>query len=176
MAMQLMMVVAAERHGEFVANLASEGSGLREFQMMGIAGRALTDQARLRCDKSQMDPVAASHRPGQRVTFSSASELWSGAAIIGVVSPCVPLAGPIEVDSAGTSGGACGPRFSGYSGIPSHKGAVGHVLNHYAPRRDNRSGASADAKLYNNAVRKPDLVADHDGQALVPIVVPQHHH
>src|SRR6266404_4537374 len=43
MAMQLMMVLATERHGELVADLASEGSGLCKFQMVGIAGRALAD-------------------------------------------------------------------------------------------------------------------------------------
>src|SRR5260370_21554253 len=60
------MMVAAERHGEFVANLATEGSGLREFQMMGIARRALTDQAGLRGDECEVGRVAASHRLAQR--------------------------------------------------------------------------------------------------------------
>ena len=45
--MQRMMVFAAERHGKFVADLASEGSGLRKLQVVGIAGRALADQAEL---------------------------------------------------------------------------------------------------------------------------------
>src|SRR5260370_41790175 len=58
------MMVAAERHGEFVANLATEGSRLREFQMMGIARRALTDQAGLRADEREVGRVAASHRGG----------------------------------------------------------------------------------------------------------------
>jgi hypothetical protein len=41
------------------------------------------------------------------------------------------------------------------SGIPCHNGAVGHVLNHYAPRRDNRSGACADARLSFGVQRTP---------------------
>ena len=63
--MQLMMMVTAERHREFVADLASEGSGLGEFQMMGIARRALADQAGLRGDERQMGLVAPSHRFAQ---------------------------------------------------------------------------------------------------------------
>ena len=66
LAMQLMMVVAAERHGEFVANLASQGSRLREFQVMGIAWRALADQAGLRADECEVGLVAVSRRPAQR--------------------------------------------------------------------------------------------------------------
>ena len=38
MAMQVAMMFAAQRHGEFVADLASERSGLGKFQMMRIAG------------------------------------------------------------------------------------------------------------------------------------------
>jgi hypothetical protein len=60
------MMVAAERHGEFVANLATERSGLCEFQMMGIARRALTDQAGLRGDECEVGRDAASHRLAQR--------------------------------------------------------------------------------------------------------------
>src|SRR6266478_2740794 len=39
MAVQVVMVLAAQRHGEFVADLASEGPRLRELQVVGIAGR-----------------------------------------------------------------------------------------------------------------------------------------
>src|SRR5437870_4237517 len=37
MAMQFMMVLATERHGELVADLTSERPGLRELEVMGIA-------------------------------------------------------------------------------------------------------------------------------------------
>ena len=58
MAMQLLMMLTAERHGKFVADLAPERSRLGKFEMMGIAGRALADQAGLRCDKREMGLVA----------------------------------------------------------------------------------------------------------------------
>ncbi len=51
MAMQLLMVLTAERHGEFVADLASKRSGLREFQVVGITGQPLADQAWPRCNE-----------------------------------------------------------------------------------------------------------------------------
>src|SRR3982074_3368073 len=91
------MMVAAERHGEFVADLATEGSGLREFQMMGIARRALTDQAGLRGDECEVGAVVR-RRLGlcSGVTFSWSCGLWSsGAAVIGVASPSDPCAGLI---------------------------------------------------------------------------------
>ena len=45
--MQLPMVAAAERHGEFIADFATQGSGLGKAQMMRIARLAPADQARL---------------------------------------------------------------------------------------------------------------------------------
>ena len=45
--MQLMMMVAAQRYRKLVTDLASEGSGLSELQMMRIARRAPAYQARL---------------------------------------------------------------------------------------------------------------------------------
>ena len=51
---QILMVLTAQRYGKFIADLASKRSGLREFEMVGIAGRALTDEAGLRCDKHEM--------------------------------------------------------------------------------------------------------------------------
>ena len=66
MAVQFVVVLAAERHGEFVADLAAEGSGLREFEMMGIARRTLTDEAWLRCNEDQVGLVANSDRLAQR--------------------------------------------------------------------------------------------------------------
>src|SRR5258708_10868830 len=59
--MQLLMMVTAERDRVLVADLASKGSGLREFQMVRIARRALADQAGLRCDEGKMGLVAPSH-------------------------------------------------------------------------------------------------------------------
>ena len=61
-----MMVVTAQRHRKFVADLASKGSRLSEFQMVGIAGRALADQAGLRAYKCQVGLVAASDLLAQR--------------------------------------------------------------------------------------------------------------
>ena len=41
------MMAAAQRHGEFVADLAPERAVLREPQMMGICGPTATNQTRL---------------------------------------------------------------------------------------------------------------------------------
>ena len=38
MVVQLDVVFAADRNGKFVADLAAQRSGLRKFQVMGIAG------------------------------------------------------------------------------------------------------------------------------------------
>ena len=38
-AMQLLMMLTAERHGKLVADLASERSRLGKFEVMSIAGR-----------------------------------------------------------------------------------------------------------------------------------------
>ena len=48
------MMIAAERHGEFVAHLATEGSGLGEFQMMGVGRGLSADQAGLGADEREM--------------------------------------------------------------------------------------------------------------------------
>ena len=56
---QLIMVLAAERHGEFVADLAAERPGLGKFQVMGVARAALADETRLRADKGEMGLVAS---------------------------------------------------------------------------------------------------------------------
>ena len=58
MAVQFPMMFTAEWHGKFVADLASERSRLGKFEMMGIARRALADQAGLRCHKREMGLVA----------------------------------------------------------------------------------------------------------------------
>ena len=46
--MQLLMVLSAEWNGIFVAYFPSERSRLGEFEVVGVARRALADQARLR--------------------------------------------------------------------------------------------------------------------------------
>jgi len=52
--MQLTVVAAAERHGEFVADLTAERPGLRKAQMMRVGGLAAADQAGLRRNVFQM--------------------------------------------------------------------------------------------------------------------------
>jgi len=59
--MQGFVMVAAQRHGEFVADFASQSSRLGEADVMGIAGCSPADQAPLGSDKGQMILVAASH-------------------------------------------------------------------------------------------------------------------
>src|SRR2546429_9665597 len=116
MAMQLIMVLATKRYGEFVADLASEGSGLRKFQMVGIARQALADQAGLRGHERQMSLVSPSHLltqrrdpgfgvlvlggrcDGRRLTRTAASVRWRRRRGVGLSlrhSPCrrVPSAG-----------------------------------------------------------------------------------
>src|SRR4030081_2378846 len=66
MAVQIAMMFAAQWNGEFIADLSSEGSWLRKFEMMRIARRALADQARLRRDECEMDLVSPPHRFPQR--------------------------------------------------------------------------------------------------------------
>ena len=52
--MQLPMMAAAERYGEFVADFKTQRSGLRELQMMRIGWLPAADEAWLRGNKSQM--------------------------------------------------------------------------------------------------------------------------
>ena len=54
MTMQVLMVGTAEGYGELIANLPAQGSRLRKFQVMGIGGALLTDQAGLFTNKEQM--------------------------------------------------------------------------------------------------------------------------
>jgi hypothetical protein len=56
--MQLLMMRAAQRDGELVADLAAQGSRLREFQMVGIARGLLADEAGLVTDKQQVGLAA----------------------------------------------------------------------------------------------------------------------
>ena len=55
--MQLPMMTAAERYGEFVADFETQGSGLRKPQVMRIGRLPAADQAGLRGDESQMSFV-----------------------------------------------------------------------------------------------------------------------
>ncbi len=52
--MKLLVMVPAEWHGKFVADLSSERPWLREFQVMSIAGRALANETWPACNKQQM--------------------------------------------------------------------------------------------------------------------------
>jgi hypothetical protein len=60
--MQCVVVVTTERHGELVAHLAPERRRLSKFEVVGIAWRPLTDQARLRGDESEMGLASSSDR------------------------------------------------------------------------------------------------------------------
>ena len=53
------MVFATQRHRELVADLASQRFRLGEFQMMGIAGRSLADEAWLCGDENEMRLVSS---------------------------------------------------------------------------------------------------------------------
>jgi hypothetical protein len=60
--MQGVVVVTTKRHGELVAHLAPERGWLRKFEVVGIAWRPLTDQARLRGDESEVSLASSSDR------------------------------------------------------------------------------------------------------------------
>ena len=69
-AMHLAVMHPAERHREFIADLAAECHGLREAQMMGVCGLAAANEARLRRDKFPVLLVAQPTRFGcHGVTF-----------------------------------------------------------------------------------------------------------
>src|SRR5438477_4057864 len=61
-AVQLDVVFAAYRNGKFVADLAAQRSGLRKFQVMGIAGLALEHHTSLGADMRQMSFAATAYR------------------------------------------------------------------------------------------------------------------
>ena len=52
LAMQITMVITAQRHCELVADLSTQRAGLGELQMVGIAGQAFADQTGLSGHKS----------------------------------------------------------------------------------------------------------------------------
>jgi hypothetical protein len=56
-AMNLAMVSSTQRHGERVADLASEGAALGKSQVMGIRGQSAADQARMLGNRSNMFPI-----------------------------------------------------------------------------------------------------------------------
>jgi hypothetical protein len=60
--MQILMVFAAEWHGELVAHLSSQGAGLRDLQVVRIAGAHLANEARLRGDKGKVRFTALADR------------------------------------------------------------------------------------------------------------------
>ena len=55
---QLSMMAAAKRNGEFIAYLAANGARLSKSQVVGIARLAPANHARLRCDEVEMGAVA----------------------------------------------------------------------------------------------------------------------
>ena len=61
-AVELTMMPAAQRDGELIADLAAKCTALREAQVVGIAGLAATDQARL---MSHMPDVLAIPHPAR---------------------------------------------------------------------------------------------------------------
>jgi hypothetical protein len=56
--MQLLVMGAAQRDGELVADLATQGARLGELQVVGIARRLLADEAGLFADKQQVGLAA----------------------------------------------------------------------------------------------------------------------
>ena len=65
MSMQLAMMAPAERHREFVADLAAERRGLGKAQMVWIGGPPATDQARLLNHMPDMVAVTNAARFGE---------------------------------------------------------------------------------------------------------------
>ncbi len=65
-AVHFAMMAAAQRHGEFVADLAPERRGLREAQVVGIRGPAAADQARQFGQRSDVIAIAQAPRLRQR--------------------------------------------------------------------------------------------------------------
>ena len=55
---QLPMMAAAQKHGEFIAHLEANGSGLGKPQVMRIGGLPAADETRLCGDESQVRLVA----------------------------------------------------------------------------------------------------------------------
>ena len=61
MAVEILVMVATERNGELVTDLASQSFGLSELDVMRIGRCALANDARLRSNKHKMLLAALSH-------------------------------------------------------------------------------------------------------------------
>ena len=79
---------AAQRHREFVADLARQGAALRKLQMVGIRGAAGTDETGLGTDELQVIPVAHSQRLPDRRHRLAGDAL--GRSVIGLCGPRAP--------------------------------------------------------------------------------------
>ena len=66
MLMQLQMMITAEWHGKFVADLPPKRPGLGKFEMMGITWRASTDDTGLRGNECEMGLTTLPNILGQR--------------------------------------------------------------------------------------------------------------
>ena len=64
--MQLQMMITAEWHGKFVADLPPKRPGLGKFEMMGITWRASTDDTGLRGNECEMGFITLAGGLGQR--------------------------------------------------------------------------------------------------------------
>ena len=72
MTMQVLMVGTAEGYGELIADLAAQGFGLGEAQMVGVGRLSPADQARLRCHEL---PVTLIPKPARLRDNSVAFEV-----------------------------------------------------------------------------------------------------
>jgi hypothetical protein len=64
--MQFVMMLAAQRNGEFIAYFPPERLGLRKFEVVGVARCALADHAGLGRNENEMGLVSATRWPGAR--------------------------------------------------------------------------------------------------------------
>src|SRR5438045_7822517 len=83
------MMLATQRHGEFIAPWASERSGLGKFQVVGIARRPLADEAGLAGHKSAMGFVALSDRLLQRRCYGPQVGQWASLRGKGLGGSCI---------------------------------------------------------------------------------------
>jgi len=71
--MQLDVVVTAQRYCEFIADLATEGAGLRKFDVVGVAWGPLANETWLGRDKAKVGLVATPDRLTQFEAIISGS-------------------------------------------------------------------------------------------------------
>jgi 3-oxoacyl-[acyl-carrier protein] reductase len=82
-----MMMIPAQRHRKLVTDFAPERSRLREFEVVGITGRALANETRLRRDEGEMGLVVATNVRGVFVAIQASSpHLMEGGRIITIGS------------------------------------------------------------------------------------------